>query len=59
MNDFAKMLTMLADSGQDFLISSVKGEHPGIEIPSPSTDYDTGVYISFNEDGSLFEIHSY
>lgn len=59
MNDFAKMLTMLANLGQDFRISPVDGEHPGIEIPSPSTDYDTGVYISFHEDGSLFAIHAY
>ncbi len=60
MNDFAKIVTMLANSGQDFIISLVEGEeHPGIEILRPSIIYDTEVYISFNGDGSLFSIHAY
>lgn len=59
MNDFAKILTMLVKTDLKMKISPVEGEHPGIEILSPSENYWDGVYISFHEDGSLYSIHAY
>lgn len=60
MNDFTRTLIMLTSANAKFHIDVVEGEHPGICVPSEyPEEYSTGVYFSFNEDGSLFAVHSY
>ena len=59
MNDFVKVIQMLGGANIDFDICYVEGEHPCICIPSKSPFYSAGVTYSFNDDGSLYSVHSY
>ena len=60
MKDFDLVLCMLSKANIDFYVAEVEGEHPCINVPSPSPDYySTGVTYSFNEDGSLYSVHAY
>lgn len=60
MTDFENVKTMLTKAGVKFKIDPIEGEHPSILIPSryPKA-YSTGVCYSFNDDGSLYAVHSY
>lgn len=59
MNDFETTMCMLIKAGMDFTVEDVEGEHPCICIPSKSPFYSAGVTYSFNDDGSLYSVHSY
>ena len=60
MNDFTMILGMLDRANARFRIHDVEGEHPCITIPSSHPEnYTAGVTFSFNDDGSLFAVHSY
>lgn len=59
-NDYDLIQAILAAANNPFIIEEVEGEHSGIAVPSPYPEnYTTGVYFSFNEDGSLYSVHSY
>lgn len=60
-NDFVAILGMLEQSNTKYRISPIEGgEHPSIDCPSPyPQNYSTGVTFSFNDDGSLYSVHSY
>ena len=60
MNDFEKVLIMLSKANENFKVFDGEGEHPFIEVPSPHPEnYSTGVIFSFNDDGSLYSVHSF
>ena len=60
MKDFDAVLCMLSKANVNFHVEEVEGEHPCINVPSPSPEYySTGVTYSFNEDGSLYSVHAY
>lgn len=60
INDFARVIEMLTNTNEKYRIDVVEGEHPSICVPSAYPEnYTTGVIFSFNNDGSLFSVHSY
>ena len=60
MTDFDAVLCMLSKANINFNVEEVEGEHPCVNVPSPSPDYySTGVTYSFNNDGSLYSVHAY
>ena len=59
MTDFDILLAMLTKANEKFFVDEVEGEHPCILVESSSPFYDTGVNFSFNDDGSLWGVHSY
>lgn len=60
MTDFETIVNILAKAKHHFEVEEVEGDHPCLNIPSAYPEvYDTGVTFSFNEDGSLYCIHSY
>ena len=61
MNDFERVLIMLSKANQNFkAVEGEEGECPSIEVPSPYPEnYSTGVIFSFNDDGSLYSVHSF
>lgn len=59
-NDFETILSMLRACGCIHTVEPIEGEHPSIDCPSPHPEnYSTGVTFSFNDDGSLYSVHSY
>lgn len=60
MTDFEILVEMLKRANRKIYIDEVEGEHAGIRAPSEYPDrYTTGIYFSFNNDGSLYAVHSY
>ena len=60
MNDFNTILDILKRANIKFEIMELEGEHSSIDCPSPYPDnYDTGVTFTFNDDGSLYSVHSF
>lgn len=59
-NDFETILLMLNKCACKYTVEPVDGEFPCICCPSPYPEnYTTGVTFSFNDDGSLYSVHSY
>lgn len=61
MTDFETILRILVKANyQSFEVNVIKGEYPSIDVPSPHPEnYTTGVTFTFNDDGSLYSVHSY
>lgn len=60
MTDFEILVEMLKRANRKFYFDKAEGEHTSVCAPSEHPDqYTTGVYFSFNDDGSLYAVHSY
>lgn len=59
-NDFNTIKTILKKANVQYIVTPVEGEHSSINCPSPCPqNYSAGVIFSFNDDGSLYSVHSY
>ena len=59
-NDFNTITTILKKANVRYIVTPIEGEGSSVDCPSPfPQNYSTGVTFSFNDDGSLYSVHSY
>lgn len=60
MNDFDTLFKIFVKANVNIHTEETDTNYPCMVIPSPHPEnYTTGVTLSFNDNGSLYSIHSY